>query len=136
MQTGQLSTGTPQQEADATYRLWRDEQDYRIDWHYGSATIRRFVDVLGSYERAITGLNSQLHRVLAVEPEPDIWIENRMAGHNMVCVCRAARGSVRHRAAPPHGPKKLFELAKFKHPFDIGHSNPHVGMAQCSVVLL
>ena len=81
LQAGQLPPGTPQQEADATYSLWRDEQDYRIDWRADSATIRRFVDALGwPYQGASTLLNGQLHRVLAAEPEPDVTIENRTPG--------------------------------------------------------
>jgi methionyl-tRNA formyltransferase len=81
LQAGQLPPGTPQQEADATYSLWRDEQDYRIDWRDDSAIIRRFVDALGwPYQGASTLLNGQLHRVLAAEPEPDVRIENRTPG--------------------------------------------------------
>ncbi|GAB3869742.1 methionyl-tRNA formyltransferase [Hymenobacter segetis] len=81
LRAGQLLPGTPQNEADATYSLWRDEQDYRIDWRADSATIRRFVDALGwPYQGASTILNGQLHRVLAAEPEPDVKIENRTPG--------------------------------------------------------
>ncbi|GAC1605422.1 MAG: methionyl-tRNA formyltransferase [Hymenobacter sp.] len=81
LQEGQLPPGTPQHEAAATYSLWRDEQDYRIDWRADSATIRRFVDALGwPYQGASTLLNGQLHRVLAAEAEPDVRIENRTPG--------------------------------------------------------
>ncbi|GAB3856397.1 hypothetical protein GCM10028822_28730 [Hymenobacter terrigena] len=81
LQASQLPAGTPQHEADATYSLWRDEQDYRINWQADSATIRRFVDALGwPYQGASTLLNGQLHRVLAAEPEPDVRIENRTPG--------------------------------------------------------
>lgn len=47
LQAGQLPPGTPQNEAAATYSLWRDEQDYCIDWQRDSAYLRRFVDALG-----------------------------------------------------------------------------------------
>ncbi|OGX91094.1 methionyl-tRNA formyltransferase [Hymenobacter coccineus] len=78
---GSLPPGTPQLEAAATYSLWRDEADYRIDWHRDSAYLRRFVDALGApYRGASTLLGGQLHRVLAAEAEPDVVIENRAPG--------------------------------------------------------
>ena len=33
-------------------------------------------------------------------------------------------------------PKKLFELAEFEHPANVGQANPGVGMAQTLVVFL
>jgi methionyl-tRNA formyltransferase len=78
---GLLPPGTPQREADATYSLWRDEADYRLDWHRDSAYLRRFVDALGwPYRGASTLLNGRLHRVLAAEAVPDVVIENRAPG--------------------------------------------------------
>ncbi|WP_071890994.1 methionyl-tRNA formyltransferase [Hymenobacter sp. PAMC 26628] len=78
---GALPPGTPQVEAAATYSLWRDEADYRIDWHRDSAYLRRFVDALGApYRGASTLLDGQLCRVLAVEAVPDVVIENRAPG--------------------------------------------------------
>ena len=32
-----------QDEAKATYSLWRDDEDYKIDWHLSSEEIMRFV---------------------------------------------------------------------------------------------
>lgn len=79
--TGGLPPGTPQVEATATYSLWRDEKDYRIDWHRDSAYLRRFVDALGApYRGASTLLEGQLCRVLAAEAVPDVVIENRAPG--------------------------------------------------------
>lgn len=81
LQAGQLPPGTPQDEAAATYSLWRDEQDYRIDWQRDSAYLRRFVDALGwPYRGASTLLNGQRCRVLAAEAVPDVVIENRTPG--------------------------------------------------------
>lgn len=78
---GTLPPGTPQVEAAATYSLWRDEEDYRIDWHRDSAYLRRFVDALGApYRGDSTLLGGQRHRVLAAEAEPDVAIENRAPG--------------------------------------------------------
>ena len=36
IEAGVKLTGTPQNEKDATYSLWRDEEDYRIDWPSGA----------------------------------------------------------------------------------------------------
>ena len=81
LQAGQLPAGTPQRETDATYSLWRDEQDYRIDWHRDSAYLRRFVDALGRpYRGASTLLGNKLCRVLAAEAAPDVVVENRVPG--------------------------------------------------------
>ena len=81
LRTGALPPGLPQSEADATYSLWRDEQDYRISWQKDSTAISRFVDALGwPYQGASTLLNGQLLRVLAATPEADVRIENRTPG--------------------------------------------------------
>ncbi len=77
-------------EAAATYSLWRDEADYRIDWHRDSTYLRRFVDALGvPYRGASTLLGGQLCRVLAAEAAPDVVIENRAPGKG----CLYAPGS-------------------------------------------
>ena len=81
LHAGQLPPATPQREADATYSLWRDERDYRIDWRRDSGYLRRFIDALGTpYQGASTLLAGQRYRVLAAEPEPDVVIENRTPG--------------------------------------------------------
>ena len=38
---------TTQNESEATYSLWRDEEDYRIDWNQSSKEIRNFIFALG-----------------------------------------------------------------------------------------
>lgn len=124
LQAGQLPPGTPQQEADATYSLWRDEQDYRIDWQADSATIRRFVDALGwPYQGASTLLNGQLHRVLAAELEPDVRIENRTPGKVLfvragqpVVVC--GTGLLRLTALRTSAGLEALPLARFRSRFE------------------
>ncbi|MDB5234311.1 MAG: hypothetical protein JWR44_1304 [Hymenobacter sp.] len=76
-----LPAGQVQQEDQATYSLWRDEQDYRIDWQADSATLKRFIDAVGwPYQGASTLVNGSLARVHDAEVEPDVRIENRTAG--------------------------------------------------------
>lgn len=38
----------PQDEAAATYSIWRDNDDYLIDWNKPSDEIKRFIDAVGS----------------------------------------------------------------------------------------
>lgn len=84
-----------QNEAEATYSLWRDEQDYYIDWEWDSQYIKRFVDALGSpYKGAATIINGETFRIRECVPVPDVKIENRKSGkiifteeNNPIIVC-------------------------------------------------
>lgn len=70
-----------QNEANATYSLWRDEQDYYIDWKWDSHYIKRFVDALGPpYKGAATTLNGETFRIRECTLAPDVKIENRTTG--------------------------------------------------------
>ena len=71
----------PQHDDQATYSLWRDEEDYRIDWNCDSIYLKRFIDALGwPYKGAATLMNDQLLRVTGAQVEPDVFIENRTCG--------------------------------------------------------
>lgn len=72
---------SPQDAANATYSLWRDEDDYRIDWTATAADIRRFVDAVGwPYLGAKTTLQGRDVRIDRVEPCPDVVFANRCPG--------------------------------------------------------
>jgi methionyl-tRNA formyltransferase len=72
---------TPQNEADATYSLWRDEQDYLISWGNDASSIRRFIDATGyPYLGASACLDGHKIRILAAEEKPDLQIVNRTPG--------------------------------------------------------
>jgi len=78
---GRSLLAQPQNEQQASYSLWRDEQDYCIDWHCDSHYIWRFVDAVGwPYKGATALLNGQPVRIFAVEAEADVRIENRTPG--------------------------------------------------------
>lgn len=71
----------PQDEKNATYSLWRDEDDYAIDWRMDSEKIKRFIDAVGfPYLGAKTKLDDAYYRVFDAEVIPDVEIENRVAG--------------------------------------------------------
>lgn len=81
IETGETLSGVPQDEALATYSLWRDEEDYRIPWDRPADWIARFVDALGSpYKGASTIVDGVLCRVPLAKALPDVRIENRTPG--------------------------------------------------------
>jgi methionyl-tRNA formyltransferase len=79
--SGQPLAGRPQRHADATYSLWRDEDDYRIDWSQPAARIRRLVDAVGyPYRGASCVVDGRLARLLEVSERPDVTVVNRTPG--------------------------------------------------------
>lgn len=72
----------PQDDAEATYCLWRDDDDYHIDWALSAEAIRRFVDAVGPpYLGAATKCGQVHARVRAAEVRRgDLHIENRTPG--------------------------------------------------------
>lgn len=77
--------GWPQREQSATYSVWRDERDYRIDWTRPADWIRRFIDATGHpYKGALTLLeNGAARRVLAAEETDDVHVEDRHPGKTL-----------------------------------------------------
>ena len=79
--TAALPAGTPQDETAATYSLWRDEEDYRLDWSLDAGRLRRTVDALGwPYQGAVTTLDGQVLRIVRAVEVLDVVIENRTPG--------------------------------------------------------
>jgi len=66
----------PQDHTDASFSLWRDELDYRINWSRDAEYIKRFVDAVGEpYQGAYTFIGQKKVRVLdgyVVDDERDI----------------------------------------------------------------
>lgn len=119
-QGGKL-TLTTQNESEATYSLWRDNEDYKIDWNNSAEKIKRFVDALGfPYSGASTTLNNQLIRVLDVTIIEDVLIEDRMIGklifyrnEKPVFVC--GKGLLRiDKAIYEDSGESIFPLKKFR----------------------
>lgn len=71
-----------QNENFATYSLWRDEEDYIINWQKDSDEILNFINAVSNpYKGAATFINGlQKVRILEVELESDVRIENRDVG--------------------------------------------------------
>jgi methionyl-tRNA formyltransferase len=74
-------TGAPQNEGEASYSLWRDAEDYRIDFGRSAEECRRFVDAVGyPFKGAMSRVGSRLVRVFECTEVPDVSIENRDVG--------------------------------------------------------
>lgn len=88
-------TAIPQNEEKATYSLWRDEQDYFINWYKSAAEIKRFIDAVGfPYKGAATRFDGHVLRITSATEIPDVTIENRTPGkvlfrgpHGITVVC-------------------------------------------------
>lgn len=77
---GNLKT-TVQNEAEATYSIWRDEDDYWIDWSWPAENILRFVNAVGyPYKGAKTIHDGKVIRIVECNLENDIHFTIRMPG--------------------------------------------------------
>ncbi|MDO4725993.1 MAG: formyltransferase family protein [Porphyromonadaceae bacterium] len=72
----------PQVEEKATYSVWRDKDDYRINWQESACRIALFVDATGfPYEGAQTEAYGEIVEIIGAEAlEYDIMVENRTPG--------------------------------------------------------
>lgn len=71
-----------QKEELATYSLWRDENDYFINWQDDANTILNFINAVSSpYKGAATFIGEERKiRILDAELVNDVYIENRDVG--------------------------------------------------------
>ena len=73
--------GTPQDENNASYSVWRDNEDYKIDWNLPAQEILHFIDCVSSpYKGASTLINNQVVRIFGGKAIDDINVENRVCG--------------------------------------------------------
>ena len=71
----------PQKDDDATYSLWRDEEDYRIDWSADASSIKRKIDSVGRpYSGASSSVGSRVLRIYSASIVEDMNISNRTPG--------------------------------------------------------
>ena len=65
----------------ASYSLWRNEDDYKIDWNLPADKIKRFIDAVGfPYKGAKTQFDNQWLRIFDAKIEKDVFIVNRTPG--------------------------------------------------------
>jgi methionyl-tRNA formyltransferase len=78
---GEPITGIKQDESKASYSLWRDEEDYMIDWQMCAERIKRFIDAVGfPYKGAMSRIEDREVRILDAEVLNDVQIVNRTPG--------------------------------------------------------
>ncbi len=78
LQNGEVLESRKQDENEASYSLWLDDEDYFIDWSWDSEKIKRFVDAVGyPYDGAKAFLKDKIVRILDVEVIEDVFIEDR-----------------------------------------------------------
>lgn len=74
-------TGSKQNEAQASYSVWLDESDYRINWNNDAEYIKRFIDSVGyPYNCASSYIDGKKIRILDSKLIEDVFIENRHPG--------------------------------------------------------
>ncbi|QXH34609.1 methionyl-tRNA formyltransferase [Pseudomonas muyukensis] len=79
--SGEPLIGQAQDDSKATYSLWRDEDDYQIDWSLPAAVVRRTIDALSApYRGAYCRVNDVPARILGAVEVEDVNIENRHIG--------------------------------------------------------
>ena len=77
---GSLNT-TPQEASQATHSLWRDEEDYYINWEWNVEKIARFVDAVGfPYDGAKAFYKHQIIYIDQVAIGQDCQFEDRQPG--------------------------------------------------------
>lgn len=73
--------GSPQNEEDASYSIWRDEEDYRIDWNKSADDIAHFIRCVSfPYRGATSEYDGQLVRIKDATVISDVTVENRQPG--------------------------------------------------------
>ncbi len=136
-----LASGAPlprtrQDESEATYSLWRDDQDYQIDWNWDAPRIARFIDAVGyPYLGARTLLNGEPATILDAVPEVDVRIEERAVGKVIfvregqpVVVCGSGLLRIAQMAAPEGN--SLLPLKKFRSRFGGGGAATRASASQ------
>lgn len=111
-----------QNEEEATYSLWRDEDDYIINWNKTAEEIKRFIDATGyPYAGASTMLDGQKIRILDAEIYPDKKIVNRDAGKIIeivdgkpVIVCGVGLLKINEASYNQETATSIFPLKKFR----------------------
>ncbi|TJX68835.1 methionyl-tRNA formyltransferase [Soehngenia saccharolytica] len=70
-----------QNEDEASYSVWRNEEDYFIDWSQNADVINRTIDALGyPYSGAKTNIKDEIIVIEEAEVIEDVVVENRDVG--------------------------------------------------------
>lgn len=73
--------GIPQDETNASYSVWRDDEDYRINWSWSAEKILHFINCLSfPYKGASCQYDNACIRIHDAQVVPDVMIANRDFG--------------------------------------------------------
>lgn len=117
---GQKLPRHEQEESKASYSLWRDEEDYQINWNWDSSKIIRFINATGfPYRGASSLVDGEKIRILEATEIKDVKIENRTVGKviflensNPVVVC--GKGLLKLTKMNKDVDNKVYNLKKFR----------------------
>jgi len=120
---GQSISAVPQNEQEVSYSVWRDSDDYVIDWNQSASLIQRTVDALGfPYAGARTTVNQEWIVLEDVEEVFDYKIENRDVGKVLfaedghpVVIC--GQGLLKLKAARNEAGNSVLPMKKFRSRF-------------------
>ena len=115
---------TPQDESQASYSLWRDEEDYAIDWNQSADRIKKIIDALGNpYQGAQANLNDEIIIIHDASEVEDVQIENRDVGKVLflqderpVVVCKTGLLKIESAVFKSNG-ESIFPLSKYRSRF-------------------
>lgn len=113
---------TIQAENDISYSLWRNEDDYFINWNDDAAAIRRFVDAVGfPYLGAKTTIEGKILRIREVATICDLPVINRTPGKvfffkegNPVVVCGKGMLEICHAELDGQTEKYIFKKLRIR----------------------
>jgi methionyl-tRNA formyltransferase len=116
----------PQSDEAATYSLWRDEEDYWIDWQKSSVEIVRFINAVGSpYAGARCNANETQVIVHSAEAVPDKKIVDRKSSVGKVAfidegfpVVVCGSGLLKIKEMTSKEGNSILPLAKFRTRFN------------------
>ena len=111
-------------EEEATYSLWRDDSDYRINWNDSAENILQFIFSTGyPYKGALSLLNGKEVRIIDCDIFPDVSIENRDCGKvifckdgNPVVVCKV--GLLQLKDIRDNNGNSILPLSRFRSRFE------------------
>lgn len=113
--------GVPQRCSLATYSLWRDNEDYRIDWNLSSEEILQHIYALGNpYLGASSVMNNLTPvRIFDAEIVEDVVVENRDGGkvifmENGIPTVVCGKGLIKLTDIRDENGKSILPLRRFR----------------------
>ncbi len=113
-------TAYPQIEEEATYSIWRDEEDYHINWSDSAEKIVRFINAVGfPYQGAYSYVDGNKVFILSADIYDDIKMELRHIGKTIFLedgkpIVVAKRGLVKINSMVDAYGNSLLPLKKYR----------------------